>query len=89
MVSHMTCYQVVDDRLIVKYDEEVKHVYLIKCGSVRLMDRYYNYMYQLYQGSYFGELQTMFGIRSDNFYGINTKMSKENILFTINGFRFL
>ena len=89
MVSQVTCYQVMDDRLIVKYDEEVKHVYLIKSGSIRLMDRYYNFMYELRRGSYFGELQTLFGLRSDSFYGISTHAKEDNILFKISGLKFL
>lgn len=32
------------------------------------MDKYYNYMYEVQKGSYFGEKQIIFGLLSDNYY---------------------
>lgn len=41
---------------------------MIKKGEVNVSDKYYNYMYHLNPGSYFGEMHSIFGIRSYNYY---------------------
>ena len=41
---------------------------MIKHGGMRLYDKHYTYMYNLEQGSFFGEYNLMFGLKSNMYY---------------------
>lgn len=53
---------------IYQTDEEVEFLYLIKCGGVKIYDRDYNYLYNLEEGSYFGDIEIIYNLYSDVTY---------------------
>jgi len=55
LISSMECQEINDNETIIQVDEVQNYFYLIKQGEVKLMDRFYNYMYHLPAGSFFGE----------------------------------
>ena len=64
LVSQLECEQITETEHYIRAGEEINQFYLIKSGGIRLLDNMFNYMYQLNQGSYFGELHILFGLRS-------------------------
>ena len=48
---------------------------MIKMGAVQVFDRRYGYMYSLEQGSFFGELNIIFGLYSEQYYKAFTTSS--------------
>lgn len=88
--------QIFDGDKVIVPDSEVNNFYLIKHGKIKLMDRYYNYMLELESGSYFGEVEVMFGLLSAHYYNNcacnhhhDDGGSDWNMLYAINGKKFL
>lgn len=85
-----------DDEVIISPDQNQNYFYLIKSGEVKLLDRYYNYMYHLNEGSFFGEQHIILGILTDNFYKHSTKAKRiegekveRGMLYRIKAARFM
>ena len=68
------------DQILLKNRNEFKHFYMVKSGGVRLFDEKYSYMCNLEQGSFFGEYNIMFGLKSNIYY----KTTHYSIIFRIN-----
>lgn len=60
----MTCREVYFDQTLYYPGDEIKHFYLIKSGEVRFFDQNYDYMYNLQSGSFFGDVENIFGLYS-------------------------
>ena len=58
--------------MIVENKEQFRHFYYIKTGSISLFDDNFTYMYNLEEGSFFGEYNIMFGLLSNMFYKTNS-----------------
>ena len=51
-----------------KRGEIFNHFYLIKSGKIELYDKYFNYMYDLEEGGFFGEFNILFSLYSEYNY---------------------
>ena len=59
---------------------------MIKMGAVQVFDRRYGYMYSLEQGSFFGEINIMFGLYSEQYY---KALTSNTMVFKINAENFM
>jgi len=84
----MECQEINDNETIIQVDEVQNYFYLIKQGEVKLMDRFYNYMYHLPAGSFFGEQQILLGILTDNIYKHVDRKNEMSMLLRIKASRF-
>ena len=64
LLANMTCREVYFDSQLYAAGDELKHFYLIKSGEVKFLDKNYDYMYHLGPGSYFGDIENIFGLYS-------------------------
>lgn len=64
LLSNITCEDC-NNQILVKTQEPFEYFYMIKKGKVSIFDSKYNYMYDLDEGSYFGEYNILFGLYSN------------------------
>ena len=69
--------ETLDGENLIEYGDEVDYFYLIKKGKVQLYNKTFDYMYDLGEGSFFGEQYIMLGMYSDSFYK-SIKSNNEN-----------
>lgn len=54
--------------MTIQRGHKVEYFYMVRQGNVNLFDEKFNFMYELKQGSYFGEFNVMFDTYSEHYY---------------------
>ena len=52
----------------VQAKDKFNYFYMVKNGSIKCFDEFYEYMFDLKEGSFFGEYHIMFGLYSNMYY---------------------
>jgi signal-transduction protein with cAMP-binding, CBS, and nucleotidyltransferase domain len=55
MLSHISCQIFEEDTTILSYNDEVKNIYLIRYGVVKVFDENFNFLVDYHETSFFGE----------------------------------
>ena len=69
--------------MVVKPDDFFSSFYLIKSGEIATYDLNYNYMYNLQQGSFFGDYNIVFTLYSNMFYKAVPNLQGYIVLYKI------
>ena len=77
--------------MIFDVNEEINSIYFIKKGSIKVFDRNYNPLIELFEGCFFGEYQILFDLLSGLYYrsSDNQRTGSELVLLTIDKDTFL
>ena len=76
LVAKIKSYECQDGEVLIYPGQEVSKFYMIKRGFIKIMDKYNNYLPCLDEGSFFGEFNMLFQLKSSFFYSCPRKVER-------------
>ena len=62
-----------DQERVLHPNDQIKNIYLIRSGFVQVFDRFYNFLSEQSEGSFFGDYQCMLDLNASNIYKVFSK----------------